>query len=46
MSRTVIKRRTLNPVWNEDFRLEISNDSGSILLVLYVIYLTLDRLAE
>ncbi len=25
--KTEIKKRTLNPVWNEDFRLEISDDS-------------------
>jgi Ca2+-dependent lipid-binding protein len=25
--RTAICRRTLSPVWNEDFRFEVSNDS-------------------
>lgn len=25
--RTAVSRRTLNPVWNEDFRFEIANDS-------------------
>ncbi len=25
--KTEIKRKTLNPLWNEDFRFEISDDS-------------------
>src|SRR4051812_10723920 len=27
IQRTPVARKTLNPVWNEDFRLEVSNDS-------------------